>query len=902
MSNVKIGSSDSTKILFNNYHTPITNQKLTFKTIVPKDNNKVGNSILGEWQVNDDWEVEILDDKRIAIKKFRIDTWGLRKILNQGNANDTDPFTRDDALNLKVKVTGIDYVHNNVVYQEDSDGNKTYGFVKAYGGTTGYSIYWYPGQFTSGNSIQGLGIQASVGYTASNNEKDDSFQIGKHPWDIGTRVCVADGDCVGTWFDGGYKAISIGLYGGYQTATSWHDYEGNAYKVYDITDHPIIIDLNVPDTTVPIDVTSVECWDSYVGNTNVYHKDKTVENCWKNYHLTIPFGCNLHRNTLGTSKGLTWISPFKINVSNVYTTESSISRQITNKATYWSVSFPAFKIRIVNKPDDVTVKLERLFTNITSSEDVSIILSNGINEIPAFSKILYSVDNSIDIVATEAKISIISNTNKAAAFIIEIIPEYGEYTIVSTEIWNNTLPKLFIPKVTDLTGEVMSKTKWKMIANNSELWDSIKAWYENNIGVNGNFTSGNIFSGSDLDEITIKLPDNGFLYGEDNFANSDIETINFIQTSENSHFSAPQRLLRSASKLKNINITWANPDKGNNYLCGANTIVDGMSGLTMETYPERFINWDQNRANVLSETVNCTLFQYAFNWSSGLVTIPSYPGLENENTILPSRSITRAFYECSNLVTIGPILDMSLVVPSSSEDCFYNCVKLSSFRIKNLNHGNWNFDDISRNGIRHGTLKSLDSNSVSYLFNNLADLTTHNPKSHDDTIDKSFKNWSSNHKTSQDKTPDWDYTLTTIRSFSCKKRYSDINSADFIASTNAALTDMKVSIGGLQEGDSVVFADSSGNISNIWDNDGSQTITKTSSTTMGFKLLSSNTNNRNIVTITIDNGLDYTNPRVSSAILYCPVEWEDKITSEMISAANLKGWNIYIDGVEVQSN
>lgn len=900
MSNVKIGSSDSTKILFNTYHTPIANQKLTFKTIVPKDNNKVGNSILGEWQVNDDWEVEILDDKRIAIKKFRIDTWGLRKIFNQSNANDTDPFTRDDALSLKVKVTGIDYVHNNVVYQEDSNGNKTYGFVKAYGGTTGYNVYWYPGQFTLGNSIQGLGIQASVGYTGSNNEKDDSLQIGKHPWDISTRVCVADGNCVGTWFDGSYKAISIGLYGGYQTATSWHDYEGDAYKIYDITDHPIIIDLNVADTTVPVDITSVECWDNYVGNTNVYHKDKTVENCWKSYNLIMPLGWNLHRNNLGTANGLTWISPFKFKVSRVYINGVSILRQITNKATYWGVGFKAFKVKVFNKPDDVTVKVERLFTNVTTLEDTSVILNNGITEIAAYSKTLYASDSSVNMTATEAKITISSSGNQVSNFTVEIIPIFNnDSLIINTGIWSNILPKLFIPTVEDLTDEVISKTKWQMVANNTELWDKIKTWYENNIGVNSNFMGGNIFNGSDLDEITIKLSNSPFLYGEDNFANSSIKTIDFVQTGEKSHFSAPQRLLRSANKLKNINITWANEDNANNYLCGATTIVDGMSSLTMETYPERFINWGANRTNVLSETLACTLFHCAFNWSSKLVTIPSYPGTEDENTIVSARSMSRAFFECSSLVAVGPILDMSLVVPSSSDNCFYNCVKLTSFRIKNLNHGDWNFDGITRNSIRHGTLKSLDSDSVSYLFNNLADLTTHNPGSHDDTIDKSFKNWSSSYKTSQDRTPDWDYTLTAIRRFSCKKRYSDITSADFIASTNAALTDMKVSIEGLQEGDSVVFADSSDNISNIWDNDGSQTITKNSGTTMGFKLLSSNTDNRNVVTITIDNGLDYTNPRVSSANLYCPIEWEDKITDDMVSQANLKGWSIYVGEVKL---
>ena len=33
------------------------------------------------------------------------------------------------------------------------------------------------------------------------------------------------------------------------------------------------------------DVSTQECWDAYAGSEQVYHKDKTVENCWKKYGL-----------------------------------------------------------------------------------------------------------------------------------------------------------------------------------------------------------------------------------------------------------------------------------------------------------------------------------------------------------------------------------------------------------------------------------------------------------------------------------------------------------------------------------------------------------------------------------------------------------------------------------------
>ena len=345
-----------------------------------------------------------------------------------------------------------------------------------------------------------------------------------------------------------------------------------------------------------------------------------------------------------------------------------------------------------------------------------------------------------------------------------------------------------------------------MNPNNESLWNAIKTWYKNNSS-GPSFINGNIFKNSKgLTEITINIPNTHFEFGEDNFQNSEIETINFVQLGTNSHYSSPQRILRGARRLKNINITWADPAKPT-YICGANSIADGMSSLTMETYPERFICWSQNRSNVLGNTIECTLFQYAFNWSSGLVTIPSFPGNEDDNTIVPADYCENSFYWCSSLTTVGPTLDMRVVQPKNSSNMFHNCISLASIKIKNLNHGSWSFDGQTRNGLYIGTLKALNTESVQYLFANLADLTTHDAKKHEDTIDKSFKNWSSNYKNSSSSTPDWDYNLTNIRQFTCRKRYETQAAAPFIASTTEALNAMAVSIYGLRKGDSVVFCE-----------------------------------------------------------------------------------------------
>ena len=277
-SNIKSGTSNPSALMLDTYHYTEANQNFTFESIIPKDNTNTGISTqsYSAWQINDGWEVDILDDKRIAIKKFKIDTWGLRQIhINDDNGN---------VNKFSVKVTGLEYVHQNII-KHTAGSDVVDGFTQAYCGTGGYITKWYPGQFITGNYIQGLGIQKSIGYAANQEEADDGFQMGKHPWDVGKCSVIKDGSVVGTSGDNTYKAISIGLFGGVQNAASWHDETGEAYKQYDISDHPIIIDLRGEDTTVPIDVSSVEVWDAYVGDTQVYHKNKTVENCWLKYGM-----------------------------------------------------------------------------------------------------------------------------------------------------------------------------------------------------------------------------------------------------------------------------------------------------------------------------------------------------------------------------------------------------------------------------------------------------------------------------------------------------------------------------------------------------------------------------------------------------------------------------------------
>lgn len=669
----------------------------------------------------------------------------------------------------------------------------------------------------------------------------------------------------------------------------------------DVSANPIVITLY---NNNGIDITSVECWDAYAETEQVWHKDKTVENCLMKYRLMIPDDYRLLNTFFESNDNITWLTPTKFRIDRVPAEGLNISGAFTTlNRNYATVTSNALSVRLAGLPSGSTAKFIRKFQNTNANDDIETTLTNNsITQIPAVNKTVYKAEGAENILYCQGNI-VITGECSSCNSIVELIPQYTSDGMlkIDTDAWLHFATNIVVPPVTDLLNYI-TRTKFAMKPANPEIWDEIKNWYENNVGVNSNFTNGQVFNNSaGLKEITIRMSEGRFQYGEDNFANSEIETINFIQPVKTAHFSSPQRFLRRAFNLKNINITWAEPDADDNYLCGATSVVDGMSSLTCETYPERFINWYAYRSNI-HEGIPCTIFQFCFNNSSGLVTIPAYPGTENENTIIPANFIENSFRGCTSLVTVGPILNLILCTPNSAQHVFHDCNKLANLKIKNLNHGSWNFDAETRDGNYHGTLKALSQESVQYLFANLVDLTTHNPEVHEDTIDKSFKNWSSNYKEQSSQTPDWDYTLSNICTFVCRRRYANANSAALIVSTNQALDNMQINISGLQEGDSVVFGANNAEPIYTFDTNGEHTITKESGTSMGFKLISTNTEDRTEVKISIVNGLDNTNPRVSAANLYCPTEWDTYITSEMITAANAKGWAIYINGVEVQPN
>lgn len=280
---LKVGADYPEALLFDNFKVPVANQNILFDSIVPK-NNTWTHQQNGEWEINDGWDVTFINSRTIRIDKFKIDTWGIRHKIT----TDDDEENYYDYEQMAIRVYGLDYVHKNII-KATSNSEEVTGFVPAYFGTTGWLVAWRPGQFTSGKYLQGLVLQGCGDYIESYNLYGDlSFAVGRDPNGIvdSREHFVTDGIRPLGAPHGNYpRAFCIGLFGGVQESDSNYDESKGAYKEYDISDTPIYLYLDVPDYTAPVDVSTVECWDAYLNATKVYHKDKTVESCWKKYGM-----------------------------------------------------------------------------------------------------------------------------------------------------------------------------------------------------------------------------------------------------------------------------------------------------------------------------------------------------------------------------------------------------------------------------------------------------------------------------------------------------------------------------------------------------------------------------------------------------------------------------------------
>ena len=650
INSLRIGDITPDTLMLDKPYRPISNQFTSFGSIVPKDNaNTTVSPNFAQWEINDDCEVEIISPRKIKIKKFKIDTWIIR--IKTGNID-----VPSDWAKFRIKVDGLTYLHDNIICHTAGSSTPD-GFTNAYIGTVGWNTLWYPGCDTSGNYAKGLLIQGCMNYNDNATHNDGSLHMGRAPWDIGNYSFISDGEVSTKALYGiGCKAICIGLFGGVQNAASYLDDSNEAYKLYDISDHPLTIDLDVVDSTAAVDYSSVEVWDAYIGDTQVYHKNKTVENCLEKYK----------------------------------------------------------------------------YCKYVSSDSGD---------------------------------------------------EYGQYQIAKDS--SMTANNIIVPIPIDFDSLFGKQTSFNIVASNSEFWDAVK---ENakNIGLivrNSNYESlKGVFQESNISgAITIKLLNPNNIAGDRMFENTLLNEINFTYDSNivgdaNNQFTSINTLFKNTPNLKTITSPkdlLARDMSG----CFEYSGIEEIPGIIL--YSARTYN------EVKGANPYCSLTSYFCDSCSKLTIINRYRGAtnrEDSSNIIKFQSAYYSFNNCSQLVTIDPILDFEFVRPSGSPRAFSNCSKLTDVRIRNLNHGDWHFDDNSQ----HGNLFALNQESIEYLFANLKNLTTRDP-------DLVFSGGG-------DGDEGW-------------------NANEFAA-----------------------------------------------------------------------------NPDVSAANLYCPSSWSGYVTPEMISAANAKGWTLYIGG------
>lgn len=226
-------------------------------------------------------------------------------------------------------------------------------------------------------------------------------------------------------------------------------------------------------------------------------------------------------------------------------------------------------------------------------------------------------------------------------------------------------------------------------------------------------------SGIQNGEITFKIDGNGYcgqFYECFSGCHFNKVTIQFMQ--DNIRISSMYRAFKSAT-INELNILDANGEPST----AKHFAARDLSGMCEWTYgitnfPD-IIDWgivDQNFT---------TDFGWAFSYAIPLISITQHGSNRDaaSNTV-KCNTLIQSFQKCSNLQSIGPVLDLSRVPGQSSDNgrAFEGCTALTDVRIRNLNGPTWHFDDDTQSG----NIPNLDQASVTYLFDNLMDLTTYN--------------------------------------------------------------------------------------------------------------------------------------------------------------------------------
>lgn len=292
------------------------------------------------------------------------------------------------------------------------------------------------------------------------------------------------------------------------------------------------------------------------------------------------------------------------------------------------------------------------------------------------------------------------------------------------------VPTLNVYKDADFYSKAADGTvtfqRFNGILNNKEVAAKIKEWYATHT-VDGVFnqtsdrTKG-LFYGSDIDGKVIINYDEPNIAGVAEFADSNIEKVNIsIGTATSIH-----ELFYRAGNLREVEFD--NVARSQD-ISGAFEFCHNLLKLPV-------INWsDGNRSfnstdasgtvTVVTYKVPCSNAGFAFEYCYRLPEIPQYGTTRDAatNILTFTDYAPQVFNQCKALKKIGPILDFRYLKPANAYLIFGGCTALTDLRLRNLNHGSWDFTEKAINGVVQGNLSALDADSVKYLIENLSDLT-----------------------------------------------------------------------------------------------------------------------------------------------------------------------------------
>ena len=281
----------------------------------------------------------------------------------------------------------------------------------------------------------------------------------------------------------------------------------------------------------------------------------------------------------------------------------------------------------------------------------------------------------------------------------------------------------FYSKATDGT---ITFQRFNGILNNKEVAAKVKEWYAAHT-VSGVFnqttnrTKG-LFYASDIDgTVTINYDDPN-IAGVAEFADSNIEKV-IINTGI---VTSIHELFYRAGNLREVEfkiVARAQDISGAFEFCG-NLLK--LSKINWSDGNRSFNSTDASGVvTVVNYKVPCSNACYAFEYCFRLPEIPQYGATRDAktNVLTFTDYAPQVFNQCKALKKIGPILDFRYVKPANASLIFGGCTALTDLRLKNLNHGSWDFTEKAINGVVHGNLSALDTDSVKYLIDNLSDLT-----------------------------------------------------------------------------------------------------------------------------------------------------------------------------------